>query len=125
VPPGYGAPGPSGPSNGLGTAGLVLGIIGLILALVPFMIWLAVPLGIIGAILAFIGRSKARKGEATNGGAAMAGIITSLAAIVISIAWSVAFAVFIASNSDEFSNYSECVQENPNNVKRCADQFLR
>jgi hypothetical protein len=69
----YGWPGTAPlPSNGLGTAGMVLGII----AAIGFCLWpLAILAGILGVVFGVIGRGKARKGEATNGGQALAGII--------------------------------------------------
>jgi hypothetical protein len=60
------------PSNGIGTAGMVLGIV----AAIGFCLWpLAILAGVLGVVLSVIGRGKARRGEATNGGQALAGII--------------------------------------------------
>ncbi|AZS89821.1 DUF4190 domain-containing protein [Streptomyces griseoviridis] len=81
--PGYGAQGVGGypawaggmtppPSNGMGTAALVLGI----LAAVGFCFWpLAIVLGVLALIFGGIGRAKATRGEATNPGVALAGMI--------------------------------------------------
>ncbi|MEU8958298.1 DUF4190 domain-containing protein [Streptomyces sp. NPDC048518] len=82
--PGYGWPAmPMAPANGMGVAGLVLGII----AAVGFCLWpLAIVVGILAVIFGAIGRRKARRGEATNGGQALAGIICGAAGIVLSIA---------------------------------------
>ncbi|MFI6493596.1 DUF4190 domain-containing protein [Streptomyces sp. NPDC050564] len=80
--PGYGWPPvlPLGPSNGMGTAGLVLGIV----AAVVFCLWpLAIVLGILGVIFGVIGRRKARRGEATNPGQALAGIICGAVGIAL------------------------------------------
>ncbi|MGW0817159.1 DUF4190 domain-containing protein [Streptomyces viridiviolaceus] len=101
-PGGYGHPGPPGhvgpqgyygwpgmapmPSNGLGTAGLVLGII----AAVGFCLWpLAIIVGILGVVFGAIGRGKARRGEATNPGQALAGIICGAAGIALGIGFGV------------------------------------
>ncbi|MEU8793846.1 DUF4190 domain-containing protein [Streptomyces sp. NPDC048643] len=82
--PGYGWPmGPPAPSNGLGTASLVLGII----AAVLFCAWpLAIVLGILAVIFGVIGRGRVRKGEATNPGQALAGIICGSVGIVLGAA---------------------------------------
>ncbi|GGL97567.1 hypothetical protein GCM10010129_46650 [Streptomyces fumigatiscleroticus] len=99
-PGGYGYPGPPGygglhaqgyhgwpgmmpmPSNGMGTAALVLGIV----AAVVFCLWpLAILLGILGVIFGAVGRGKARRGEATNGGQALAGIICGSVGIAVGI----------------------------------------
>ncbi|WP_327318174.1 DUF4190 domain-containing protein [Streptomyces sp. NBC_01235] len=90
-PPHYGggAAGPygwaghgAGDSNGMGVAGLVLGII----SAVVFCLWpLAIVLGILGVVFGAIGRGKARRGEASNPGQALAGIICGAAGIVLAI----------------------------------------
>jgi Septum formation len=73
------------PRNGLGTTALILGIIGALTGVIPFMFWLAGALGLIGLILGFIARGRVKRGEATNGTAALWGIITSAVAVVLSI----------------------------------------
>ncbi|MEV5642531.1 hypothetical protein AB0L67_20500 [Streptomyces flaveolus] len=89
---GYGGPQPQGyygwpgmapmPSNGMGTAGLVLGIV----AAAVFCLWpLAIVLGVLGVVFGALGRGKARSGEATNPGQALAGIICGAAGIVLGI----------------------------------------
>ncbi|MEV0979939.1 DUF4190 domain-containing protein [Streptomyces sp. NPDC049915] len=79
----YGWPGMQPlPSNGMGTAGLVLGIIGAVI----FCAWpLAIIAGALGVIFGAIGRSKAKRGEATNPGQALAGIICGAAGIVLGV----------------------------------------
>ncbi|MGQ4384408.1 DUF4190 domain-containing protein [Streptomyces sp. SAS_270] len=81
---GYGWPAmPLAPSNGMGTAGLVLGI----LAALVFCVWpLAIVLGILGVVFGALGRRKARRGEATNPGQALAGIICGAVGIALGIA---------------------------------------
>ncbi|MFF5855026.1 DUF4190 domain-containing protein [Streptomyces sp. NPDC012751] len=88
---GYGWPGMQpAPSNGMGTASLVLGI----LAAVGFVAWpIALVLGILAVIFGAIGRGKAKRGEATNPGVALAGIICGAAGIVLVLGF---FAFFIA-----------------------------
>ncbi|MEU3698287.1 DUF4190 domain-containing protein [Streptomyces griseoviridis] len=69
---GWAGAGPVPPRNGMGTAGLVLGII----AAVGFCMWpVAILAGLLGVIFGVVGRVRARKGEATNSGQALAGII--------------------------------------------------
>ncbi|CAL9289381.1 hypothetical protein SUDANB66_01605 [Streptomyces sp. SudanB66_2053] len=60
------------PTNGMGVASLVLGII----AAAAFCLWpVAIVLGLLAVIFGAIGRGKANRGEATNGGQALAGVI--------------------------------------------------
>lgn len=99
--PGYGYPGqplpsyPGGPggyggwpgiqpmpNNGLGTASLVTGII----SAVGFCAWpVALVMGVLAIVFGSIGRARVRRGEATNGGQALAGIICGSAGLVLAV----------------------------------------
>ena len=74
--PGYGAQ-PSQPSNGMGTAALVLGILGF------FCLYYIAP--ILAIIFGKLGMDKADRGEADNGGVAKAGFILGIVALVVNI----------------------------------------
>ncbi|MFJ2115196.1 MULTISPECIES: DUF4190 domain-containing protein [unclassified Streptomyces] len=89
--PGYGQTGwQQSPANGMGVAALVLGII----AMVTFCFWgLGVILGVLALIFGIVGRRRATRGEATNGGMALAGIILGAIGAVLSAAF-LAFLVF-------------------------------
>ncbi|MBZ4321748.1 DUF4190 domain-containing protein [Streptomyces huiliensis] len=84
---------PAQPSNGLGTAGMVTGIIGAVCGLLPILYFFAFVLGILGIVFGGVGRSKVSKGLATNRGAATAGIVLGIIALILPFLW---FA-FIAS----------------------------
>ncbi|MEV8021667.1 DUF4190 domain-containing protein [Streptomyces sp. NPDC086554] len=90
-PPGYGWPAmPMAPANGMGVTSLVLGII----AAAVFCLWpLAIVLGILAIIFGAIGRGRARRGEATNPGQALAGIICGITGIVLGVGLLVALIV--------------------------------
>ncbi len=79
--PGYGAP-VVAVRNGLGTAALVLGILSIPGA---FTVIGGVLLGILGIIFGAIGRSRAKRGQATNGGSALAGVITGAVGLLIAV----------------------------------------
>ncbi|WP_306190312.1 MULTISPECIES: DUF4190 domain-containing protein [unclassified Streptomyces] len=79
--PGYAMP--MQPSNGMGTTGMVLGIIGVVCSLTFFLWFFGVILGILGIIFGAIGRGKANRGEATNKGAATAGLVCGIIATVV------------------------------------------
>jgi hypothetical protein len=125
-PPGY----PPQPANGLGTAGLVCGIVGLVFGLIPFMFWLAIPLGILGLVFGLVGRSRAKAGRATNGKPATIGAILGGLAIVASAIW---FAVAISwlhtvvnHNLPRLRDHIECVQAangDPAAIQRCNDLY--
>ncbi|MEU6125644.1 DUF4190 domain-containing protein [Streptomyces sp. NPDC047123] len=73
---------PAAPANGMGVAGLVLGIV----AAVVFCLWpLAIVLGILAVIFGAVGRRKARQGAATNGGQALAGMICGAVGVALAV----------------------------------------
>ncbi|MGH3438295.1 MAG: DUF4190 domain-containing protein [Sciscionella sp.] len=79
------------PRNGLGTAGFVVGLVGLVLAFIPIIGIVAWPLVIIGLVLSIIGLLRAHKGLASNTGLTIAGIAASAVGLVICIVWAAAF----------------------------------
>ncbi|MFI0232804.1 DUF4190 domain-containing protein [Streptomyces sp. NPDC017086] len=82
VADGYGWPGMQAPNNGMGTAALVLGII----SALGFFMWpVALVLGVLALVFGGIGRGRSRRGEATNPGVALAGIICGATGIVLAL----------------------------------------
>ena len=123
--PGYGAGepgyGPPARRNGMGTAALVLGILGLVLFLLPPV---ALLLGIAAVVLGILGRRRSKRQEATNGGVALAGIITGALAVVLAGVL-ITIAVLV-SQSDEFDNLSDCLESadgDDQEEEACADEF--
>ncbi|MFE7656101.1 DUF4190 domain-containing protein [Streptomyces bottropensis] len=87
---GYAWPATAPPSNGMGIAAMVLGIC----AAALFCLWpLAILLGVMAVIFGSIGRVKARRGEATNPGHALAGIICGVVGILLGIGFIVLLVV--------------------------------
>ena len=79
-----------------------------ILALLTGLFLVGGLLGIAAIVLGVLGRKRAARGEATNGGMAVAGIVLGVLGLLLS-----ALAVFGAVslfNSSEFSNLTECLQ---------------
>ncbi|MBV8929624.1 MAG: DUF4190 domain-containing protein, partial [Mycobacteriaceae bacterium] len=68
---GYSGP-PVGPRNGLGIASLVIAIIALVTCA---SVVLGVILGIVAVVIGFAARGRVKRGEANNGGIAIAGIV--------------------------------------------------
>jgi hypothetical protein len=79
------------PSNGLGTAGFVLGLIGLLFSFIPVIGVVAWPLVILGIVFSAVGMGKASKGRATNKGLAIAGLVLSIVGLAICVVWAAAF----------------------------------
>ncbi|MFD7259390.1 hypothetical protein [Streptomyces sp. NPDC059874] len=82
--PGYAAYQPYGmpKNNGFGITALVLGILAVVGCVTSFI---AVGLGIGAIVFGALGKSKATRGEADNGGMALAGIILGAVGIVLSV----------------------------------------
>lgn len=91
MPPAPAAPVPAQPKNGLGTAGFVLGLVGLIFAFIPLIGVVAWPLTILGLVFGIIGTVRARSGAANNKGIAISGLVLSIIGLVICIIWAAAF----------------------------------
>ena len=99
------------PSNGLGTSGFVLGLIGLIFSFIPVIGMVAWPLVILGIIFSAVGFSKANKGRATNKGLAITGLVVSIIGLVICIVWAVAFGNAVDDVVDEANREVTIVYE--------------
>ena len=118
--PGYGPP-PSAPRNGLGIAALVLAIV----ALLSFWSVIGgVVIGVAAIILGIVGRSRANRGEASNGGVAFAGIVLGAFAVVVSLAF---IAVWVGMFDQMGGNdYLDCVAgagSDRTAVEGCANQL--
>ncbi|TIC89109.1 DUF5067 domain-containing protein [Nocardioides sp. GY 10113] len=88
-------PGPPGPppaqgSNGLATAGFVLGLLGLLGSWIPLLNILGILLGAIGVVLAGVGLAKSKRAGAGRG-LSIAGIVLGGLAVVFAIVVNVAF----------------------------------
>lgn len=81
--PGYAPPGAgSAPRNGMGIAALVVAVAGIVTAL---SVVGGVLLGIVAVVLGFIGHGRAKRGEADNGGVAIAGMVLGVLAVIAGI----------------------------------------
>jgi hypothetical protein len=116
------APPPTGPRNGLGVAALVVAIIALVFC---WSVFGGVILGVCAVIIGFVARGRVKRGEATNGGVAVAGIVLGFLAIIVSLIFiPIWIGVFEESG---FGNYIDCMQSAGNDQsaqQKCADTFL-
>lgn len=81
---------PAMPQNGMGTAALVLGVLGIIGCL-PYIG------SILGIIFGRIGMRNAEQGLATNGGSAKAGFILGIIGLVLAVIGTIFYFVVIAA----------------------------
>ncbi len=125
-PPGPPGP-PAGPRNGLGVAALVVAVFGLLL------IWSVIgglAFGITAVILGFLAHGRARRGEATNGGVAISGMVLGAIACVLSLVF-VGIWVYFGQrwfNDVGGPDYVQCLQQAGNDrveQQRCEDAFQR
>src|SRR5450830_1865148 len=93
-------PGPAKASNGLATAGFVLGLIGLLGSFIPVLNIGGMVIGVVGAVLAAVGLAKAKKSGAGKG-LAMAGLILGVLALIIGFVVNVAFANVVKNAADD------------------------
>ncbi|MGK5501366.1 DUF4190 domain-containing protein [Streptomyces sp. URMC 125] len=110
------------PRNGLGITALVLGVAALLL------FWTLVGgivLGLAAIALGIAGRRRAKRGEATNGGMALAGAVVGALGLVASVVVIAAGVSFL--NSEEFGNFEECVDKAGTAAEReqCERDFNR
>lgn len=70
------------PKNGLGTAGMVVGIIGIVFT---WCGWVGIILAILAVSFGGVGLARANRGEATNKGMAMAGVVLGVITLGLAI----------------------------------------
>ncbi|QZT64718.1 DUF4190 domain-containing protein [Mycolicibacterium austroafricanum] len=120
-------PPPTGPKNGLGTAALVLAIVGLLLC---WTVAGGVLLGIAAIVMGFVARGRVKRGEATNGGVALAGIVLGAVAIVASLVIVAIYATLGVALFKDLGggDYLDCLERAGNDqqaVQECADEFTQ
>jgi hypothetical protein len=121
-PPSYGGYPPASPQavpkNGLGIAALVVAIVGL------FTVYGGIVLGVVAIVLGFLGRGRAKRGEATNGGVALAGIVLGFLGVIVSI---VAIALTVwGFNQLGGGDFFDCLRRASNDPaaqQQCEEQF--
>ena len=117
---GYSAP-PVGPRNGLGVASLVIAIIALVTCA---SVVLGVILGIVAVVIGLAARGRVKRGQANNGGIAIAGIVLGLVAIVASLAFiAIWAAVFKDVGGQDYMNCLNKAGNDATQIQKCADQF--
>jgi len=115
------APPPAAPKNGLGITALVLAIIGLVFC---WTVAGGVILGLAAVIIGFVARGRVKRGQATNGGVAIAGIVLGFLAIIVSLVFiPIWYSVFEDVGG---TDYVDCVAragQDAQATHKCAHQF--
>lgn len=117
-------PYPVAPKNGLGTASLVVAIISM------FTVYGGVILGVVAVVLGFLGRGRVKRGEANNGGVALAGIVLGALSIVVAIAAIIITAIFGWQLFQDVggNDYIDCLNRAGSDqaaVEQCANEFTQ
>lgn len=134
VPPAMSRPfgGPSFPPtsrDGLGTAALVLGIVGLVLS--PSVV-LGLVLGALAVILGLVARGRVRRGEAFNPRATTVGIVLGAIAVVVAVIAGVVVATNLprltaaVGGTPANNSLQQCVRQANGDraaVRQCRQQF--
>ena len=106
--------------QGLGIAGLILGILSIILAIIPCTAIFGLFLGIVGLILAIIGISQASR-YSSEKGLVVAALVVSIIGVLIAGLWGVAFTK-MAKQNNVFENINKFKKEY-NDVDNSIDEF--
>lgn len=121
-PPPYAAPPPVArrPMNWLGSTALAMAIVGLVFC---FSVIGGVVCGVVAVILGVSGRGRVKRGEATNGAVATAGIALGALAVVVSLA---VIAVWVRIYHEvDVPAYVACVSETSDQqaAQKCTDEL--
>jgi Domain of unknown function (DUF4190) len=115
------SPPPAAPKNGIGIAALVVALLSLpaVLTVVGGFI-----LGLVAIVLGFLGYSRVKKGEANNGGIAIAGIVLGLVGIVLNAAL-IAFGVwgFMKVGGGDYFDCMEQAGVDRSAQLQCEEEF--
>jgi hypothetical protein len=109
------------PRNGFGTTALVLGILAVVGSITVVG---GILLGVVAIVFGALGRSRAKRGEANNGGLATAGLILGIVAVVLSAAL-VAVGVSLF-NSDSGKKLQDCLNNAGSDraaQQQCQNEF--
>ena len=105
------SPAPAAMRNGLGTAALILGIIGTLSGLIPLFFWLAGILGLIALVLGLVGKGRVKRGEANNKGVTLTGAILGLAALILSVVGAVITFTAVSEAVDELDKIDNSLKD--------------
>ena len=111
----------------MGTTALVVGIVAVVLAVLLIFFPIAFVLGILAVIFGAVGKRRATRGEASNRGHAVAGLICGAIALVLSIYLGVRLSTFVADNADHFRRFWTCITSAPTEAEQddCAATLAR
>jgi hypothetical protein len=114
------------PRNGVGVAALVLGLLGLVLTLLVLPAPLGALLGLLALIFGIIGIGRVGRGEATNRGQAVTGLITGILALALGVFLTVRIGGYLQDHASDFNDLGRCLNAANTNQERtaCTNTFM-
>jgi Domain of unknown function (DUF4190) len=113
--------------NGMGTGALVVGIIALVLAVLVIFFPIAFVLGILATIFGVVGAKRVARGEASNKGNAVAGLVCGALALVLSLSIGARLGTDAFAESGEVREFWTCLMSGPTEreLERCSETIGR
>jgi hypothetical protein len=112
APGGWGQPTPTGRNDGVAVAALIIGILSLLVAWIPFIGLIGALGGIVALILGFVARGRIKRTGASGNGMALTGIITGIVALLLGALITIGLVVLGGDLFGEsFRSYAECIEE--------------
>lgn len=111
------------PRNGFGVTALVLGILALVLC---WTVLGGIILGVLALIFGIVGLVRANRGEATNKGMSISGIVTGAIGLVVGIIFAVAVGSFLSLFGQQISDFQDCVNQangDQAQIMQCRQQY--
>jgi hypothetical protein len=97
------------PKNGLGVASLVLGVASLV-AVASFILFpVALIGGIVGTVIGIMALIRLERGQGTNRGQAIAGLVCSGIGLILAIVLSVRVGTWVADNRSPLTRLESCL----------------
>jgi hypothetical protein len=90
-----------------------VGVVSLVLAVLVIFFPLAALLGVVAGVLGLVGMRRASRGEATNSGQAVAGLVTGVLGLIIAITIGVRLGTFINDHQGDFRRFWTCITSAP------------
>ena len=118
--PGLSTQAPTKGTNGLATAGFVLGLLGLLGSWIPVISIVGILLGVIGVILAAIGLARSKE-VGVGKGLAIAGLILGVLAVVIAIIVNVVFLAAVDEAVDDTTGSSNTARSSDSTTGSSAE----
>jgi hypothetical protein len=113
--------------NGMGTAALVLGVVGLVLVLLLLFSPIGAFLGLLAVLFGILGIIRVNRGEADNRGQAVAGLVTGGIALLVGVFFTISIGVWFSTHVNDFNRFGQCIEDaaGPDDREQCGRELAR